>query len=450
VGNVHGVARAPGLLSAATALALSLLFITVYGITGWVASLRADVGTWAFEWEQRIPLVPWLIVPYMSLDLFFVAAPFVCANESELRAFRRRMSMAILVSGMFFLAMPLRCTFPLSQPSGWTSAIFQALHDFDRPYNLFPSLHISIWMILAATYHRRTGGGVRLVIHTWFVLIAVSTVLTHQHHVVDVLGGLILGLLCQYVIPEQRAPRPATMNARLGTLYVTGAAILAVAGIWTRPWGWLLLWPAVSMIIVAGAYVGLYGDITRKRNGQLGFVARLVLAPWLIAQHASLIYYRRQAAPWNSAAPGVWIGRRLNEREAMIALSRGVTAVIDLTAEFSETAAFRTLPYLNLPILDLTAPTPTQVDAALDFINAHRCAGVVYVHCKIGYSRTAAVVGAWLIDAGVVVTAGEAVAHLRAARPTIVVRPEAVAVWRDFQPEPVVETLDPRLIEVQA
>ena len=123
---------------------------------------------------------------------------------------------------------------------------------------------------------------------------------------------------------------------------------------------------------------------------------------------------------------------------------------IDLTGEFSEAAAFRSLPYLNLPILDLTAPTPTQVDAALDFINAHRCAGVVYVHCKIGYSRTAAVVGAWLIDAGVVVTAGEAVAHLRAARPTIVVRPEAVAVWRDFQPEPVVETLDPRLIEVQA
>jgi protein-tyrosine phosphatase len=222
------------------------------------------------------------------------------------------------------------------------------------------------------------------------------------------------------------------MNARIGTLYVIGAAVVAVAGVWTRPWGWLLMWPAVSMVVVAGAYVGLYGDITRKRNGQLGFAASVVLAPWLIAQHASLIYYRRQAGPWNAAAPGVWIGRRLNECEAMIAVSQGVTAVIDLTAEFSQTPAFRSLPYLTLPILDLTAPTPTQVDAALDFINAYRRDGVVYVHCKIGYSRSAAIVGSWLIDSGLAATPEEAISRIRAARPSVVVRPEAFAAIQAF------------------
>ncbi len=74
MGHVHGVARPPSLLSAATSLYLSLLFVVVYGATGWLTSLRTDVATWSFEWERNLPLVPWLIVPYMSLDLFFVAA----------------------------------------------------------------------------------------------------------------------------------------------------------------------------------------------------------------------------------------------------------------------------------------------------------------------------------------------------------------------------------------
>ena len=106
-----------GLLSAAAAsLSLSILFVAVYGATAWLTSLRGDVGTWSFEWERSLPLVPWLIVPYMSLDLFFVAAPFLCADPAELRAFRRRMTAAILVAGAVFLAMPLQFAFPGRNP----------------------------------------------------------------------------------------------------------------------------------------------------------------------------------------------------------------------------------------------------------------------------------------------------------------------------------------------
>ena len=94
---------------------------------------------------------------------------------------------------------------------------------------------------------------------------------------------------------------------------------------------------------------------------------------------------------------------------------------------------FLSLEYLNLQVLDLTAPTPQQLRAAADFISTHRETGTVYVHCKIGYSRTAATAGAWLLDAGLAATAEEAVALLRAARPTLVVRPEAWAALRVFQ-----------------
>ena len=449
--NVHGVDRPPRLLSGATALALSILFIAIYGLTSWFTSLRADVGTWAFEWERSLPFVPCLIVPYISLDMFFVAAPFLCQPRRELTVFRRRMAIAILTAGAMFLLMPLRFAFPRRVPEGWTAPIFEVLHGFDRPFNLFPSLHISILMIVAGIYHRHTRGIVRWLVHAWFALIGVSTVLTYQHHVIDVLGGFALGILCYYLIPERITPQPVTTNVRIGVWYIAASIVLGSVATCLRPWGLALFWPAGSMAIVAGAYFGLYSGITRKEGGRLPLAATIVLAPWLMAQHASLIYYRRQAARWNIVAPNVWIGRQLRGHEAIEAVTCGVKAVLDLTSEFSETDAFRALPYLNLPVLDLTAPMGDELRAAVGFINAHRQQGVVYVHCKIGFSRSAAVVGSWLIDAGLATTAEEAVARIRRARPSVVVRPEAFCALQDFQcGDRAVNTPASSLIEVRA
>ena len=434
MGHVHRVARPARGVRAAASLFLSLLFLTVYGTAAWITSLRGDVGSWAFEWERRLPLVPSLIVPYLSIDLFFVAAPLLCTTATELRLFCRRMTAAILAAGAVFLMMPLQFAGTRPEPAGWTGPIFGLLHTFDRPSNMFPSLHIAILLILAGTYDRHTRGGLRVLVRAWFVLIACSTVLTGQHHVVDVAGGFALALGCYYLIPEYDAPPSITANPRIGVCYAVGAAVLAGAGAWLGPWGIPLLWPALALSIAAGAYSGLYGGITRKHGGRLSLAARMLLAPWLLGQWLSWLYYRRRCLPWDIVAPNVWIGRRLNPGEAATAVKLGVTAVLDLTAESSEARSFLGLEYLNLQILDLTAPSSAQLRAAVDFISAHRGAGAVYVHCKIGYSRSAAVVAAWLLDANLATTPREAVAMVRAARPTLVVRPEAWAALCEYSP----------------
>ena len=61
-----------------------------------------------------------------------------------------------------------------------------------------------------------------------------------------------------------------------------------------------------------------------------------------------------------------------------------------------------------------------------------QCQGVVYVHCKVGYSRSAVVVGAYLLASGAAASAEEAIARLRAVRPSIVIRPEAVAALQGY------------------
>ena len=65
------------LIAAMTSAVLSALFVVVYGGCSWITSHRTDVGTWYYAWERYMPFVPLLIIPYMSIDLFFAGGPFL-------------------------------------------------------------------------------------------------------------------------------------------------------------------------------------------------------------------------------------------------------------------------------------------------------------------------------------------------------------------------------------
>ncbi len=439
MGHLHRLAGPPGarmkLAALRTSVLLSALFVVVYGASNWITSQRADVVTWYFAWERSIPFVPIFILPYLSIDLFFISAPFLCADRAELRSLARRITLAILLGGAFFLAMPLRLAVPRPQAEGWLGAVFAKFCELDQPYNLFPSLHITLLVILADLYGRRTRGVVRTLVLMWFALICVSTLLTYQHHFIDLVGGFLLAGYCFLLVDDSPQRLGVTPNPRIGLYYAGAALLLLAVGWFAGSWGWLLLWPALALGVVACGYYGLGPGIYRKRDGRIRQPARALLAPCLWGQQLSLRHYRAQCRPWDEAAPGVLIGRQLTDEEARTAINAGVTAVLDLTSEFSENAPFRSLAYRNVPILDLTAPTQAQLEDCIAFIREHSPGGKVYVHCKIGYSRSAAVVSAWLLASGQAETAAAAVRTLRAIRPPIVVRPEAMGAIELFAGE---------------
>ena len=434
MGDFHRLSGTPHrkliLPAAAASVFLSLLFLVVYSGTNWLTSQRSDVGVWYYAWERFIPFVPLMIIPYMSIDLFFVAAPFLCSDRRELSVFSRRIVLAILVAGLCFLAMPLKLGHERPQVEGWLGAFFGWFFAADLPYNLCPSLHIALRTILAETYARHTRGFWNLASHVWFSLIGFSTLLTYQHHVVDVLGGFLLALVCFYLVPAVAHNHAVTPNRRIGVYYLLAALLSGGLAVLAWPWGSLFLWPAVACFVATGGYFGLGPGIYRKIDGRLMLSTRIVLAPLLLGQRLSLRYYRRQCRAWDEVTPQLWIGRQLTDAEAADAVRQGVTAVLDLTTEFSEAAPFLSLRYLNVPILDLTAPTAEQLDRCIAFLSENVLQGVVYVHCKVGYSRTAAVVGTYLLESGMVPTAEAAMGRLQAVRPSIVIRPEAIQALR--------------------
>ena len=217
---------------------------------------------------------------------------------------------------------------------------------------------------------------------------------------------------------------PMVPNQSVGWKYVALDLTLGALSWASWPWGAILLWPIAAVTLVTLGYFLLGPGIYQKRDGKLPLRARVVLAPVLIGQYLSWLCYKRQGDAWNAVAPNVWIGRSLTDAEAADAVGRGVTAVVDLSDAFSEAAPFVNATYLHLPVLDLTAPTPAHLAEAVAFINEHSSRGTVFVHCKIGYSRSAAVVGAWLLATGRAKSVDDAIVRLRAIRPSIVIRPE--------------------------
>jgi hypothetical protein len=186
---------------------MSALFLLCYGACLHITAARAPVPSLAFAWERHTPFVPALIVPYVSIDLVFLASFFLCTRTAELHTLVKRLALAISVATACFLLFPLQMALHRPPLEGFWALWYAPLDALDRPYNLAPSLHIAQWTILLTVYWRHTGGWLKALAVVWFALIYVSTLLTWQHHAIDIVTGQALGLAAVYLF-RQREPQP--------------------------------------------------------------------------------------------------------------------------------------------------------------------------------------------------------------------------------------------------
>lgn len=410
------------------------LFFLLYGGCLWITSLRAHVGSFYFSWERYIPFVPLMIVPYMSIDLFFAGSFFLCREKDELTALGRRIMLATVIAAACFLAFPLRYAFETPATFGWPGAIIGWFKSADRPFNLAPSLHIAFRSILWIVYVRHTRRLLRAGIKIWFVLVGLSTLLVFQHHVIDVLAGQLLAMLCIYLIPEKRSTEPRSAvrkDAAIG--FSVASAACVITGAFIGGWGWLMLWPAFSFAVVAGAYATGSVDLFRKRSGRLAHSAIVVHWPYLAIHWLSWRLQSIGKAACAELAPGVWIGRTPGRREVVDLRNRGIVATLDLTAELSEARALRNESYFNIPILDLTLPDVETLERAVQIVMRESERHGIYIHCALGYGRTAVVAAGFLLASGRAKDVHNAMEQVRLVRSGCVFSERGIALLEQLQ-----------------
>lgn len=357
------------------------LFGVVYTLTNHAAQEAHITRNVAMLWETALPFLPWMIVPYMTSGLLFALSFLFARDRASLSALSQRMAFATMTAGLVFAAWPLRFATPRPDIDAALPAwLYAQLAAMDLPYNQLPSLHVAYCVIFwPALRNVVVHAGARIALAAWLLLVAISTIFTWQHHVLDVAGGAALGALALRLLPARTAV--ALVYAMLAGLSLL--AWLLLGGGW-----WLYL--CASLLLVAVAYQRRHAAFLRKRDGRYPWWIWLAYAPYLAGYLLTwrLVRWReRHRPPFSKHSTGLWIGRRLTAGEAA-PLPTGCV-IIDLANELSETPALRTHAYHHFPLLDLHAPTAQSAAPILALIHHYITQGrPVYLHCAMGYRRS--------------------------------------------------------------
>lgn len=175
--------------------------LSIFLVTYLTANNLADENPQRYEmyttWELSIPLIPWMIVVYVSYVGVFLLLPMIMKSGQAIVSLAYGFLAAILTSTVVFVVFPGELGYPRPEHVEGFDFLFQTLYQIDRPHNLYPSLHVTFSSLTAlAMMHQANVRWFHYLIAGWAVTIGASVILVHQHHLFDVATGLILGIGC--------------------------------------------------------------------------------------------------------------------------------------------------------------------------------------------------------------------------------------------------------------
>jgi membrane-associated phospholipid phosphatase len=184
--------------------------------------------------DRAFPIVPVWSIIYGALYLFLIVLPiFVVRDDEHVRRSVNAYLFAWIAAYVFFMTYPTIAPRPEKYTGdGFAVWGLEILYSSDPPYNCFPSLHVAHSFISALTVYRlhRPLGVLSII---FAALVALSTLFTKQHYVVDVIAGIALAAVAYAIflrgysrervssLDERAAPALATA---LGAFVTVGLA----------------------------------------------------------------------------------------------------------------------------------------------------------------------------------------------------------------------------------
>lgn len=150
--------------------------------------------------DRAMGLRPGWMLVYGSLYAFAWFMPLLVVRDWRLgRRALQAYLVAMVVAYAGFLIYPTVGPRPDVVPGdGFAAWSLRFMYDIDPPHGCFPSLHVA-YSFLAALVCWRLNRGLGVVCWIWAALVAVSTVYTKQHYVVDTIAGAILGYAVYWI-----------------------------------------------------------------------------------------------------------------------------------------------------------------------------------------------------------------------------------------------------------
>jgi membrane-associated phospholipid phosphatase len=187
--------------------------------------------------DRALPLLPSWALVYGALYLFLILLPiFVVRQDEHIRRTVFAYLLIWITAYVFFVVYPTAAPRP-ARVIGEGFAVWglRALYSSDPPYNCFPSLHVAHSFVSALTCYR-VHRGLGIVATVCAAVVALSTLFTKQHYILDVIAGVFLALVA-YVIflreyPRAQIPDFERQVAPALALCIIGLVTLGLAGYW--------------------------------------------------------------------------------------------------------------------------------------------------------------------------------------------------------------------------
>ncbi len=196
-------------------LLINVFFWAGYGWLGrhtvfprWVPPL-----TWL---DTTIPFQPrpWAGV-YLSPFLFTGGLPWLIDTRDGVRRYSVGLAVMSAVSFVVFLLLPVASPRP---PEVAVEGAMAVILGYDGTLNAFPSLHAGFLAYMARLAWRMFGGAapvtVGVVTMVWGSAILYATIATRQHYALDLVAGVLVGILADWVAWGSPGSRRATTTAR--------------------------------------------------------------------------------------------------------------------------------------------------------------------------------------------------------------------------------------------
>jgi membrane-associated phospholipid phosphatase len=195
-------------------LALGLWFEVIYAGANYITSLHDYRVRVHFDAELGVPFVPASVLGYDSIYLLFLLPAFVLRTRRELQALSRTLASVMFVAGIFFLAIPAQAAFPPPGEMGAWTELVQFTKWIALTHNYVPSLHVAMTVVCVQICARQAPPFGRAALWLWAVGIGLSTMLLHQHYLIDVVSGFALGMAGVWLVYDRFAAPGADLASR--------------------------------------------------------------------------------------------------------------------------------------------------------------------------------------------------------------------------------------------
>lgn len=174
----------------------------IYSSTQFLCANRYHYD-FTLAFDRAVPVIPQFVIIYLVCYAFWALNYILISRVGKEHFFKFITADYIsrLVCAVFFILLPTTNVRPEIVSDSLSTMLLNFVYTVDMPYNLFPSIHclVSWFCCIGLRGVKSVPKAYRVFSCIFAILICISTQVTKQHYIVDLIGGIFLAELLYFL-----------------------------------------------------------------------------------------------------------------------------------------------------------------------------------------------------------------------------------------------------------